>query len=337
MLDVPRAAGGTEACGPRLVHRVPQAPRLRRGRGLCLRRVPRDEAHARRRHRARPQHLHELPHAARPGRRGDLVQGVPLGVHVTHGDQGACTGCHVPHADPEAKVAACTSCHAKVALTDTGAHTGRELRRLPRRRTTSRRRRSRPCARIATCRGQARVDEPWPRRLRDLPRSLSAHSDGGAGVRQLPHEGAGERSHRPSEMPGLPRAAHGYPLRAGGLCARAMPNKNAGPHASVPGGCETCHRPHGPGGIASPPACASCHATAQLPALHTVPAHGTVQLLPLVARADALGPRDVHQRVPPGQARPPAASRRCARGATCSGGESWPPGGWSALCTCRRP
>ena len=50
-------------------------------------------------------------------------------------------------------------------------------------------------------------------------------------------------------------------------------DKAGGPHDAVKGGCLTCHRPHGPDGIASPPACATCHKSAELPGLHTVPAH----------------------------------------------------------------
>jgi predicted CXXCH cytochrome family protein len=50
-------------------------------------------------------------------------------------------------------------------------------------------------------------------------------------------------------------------------------DKRTSIHGTIDGGCQKCHRPHGPKGIASPPACTSCHAANKLPALHTVPQH----------------------------------------------------------------
>ena len=44
-------------------------------------------------------------------------------------------------------------------------------------------------------------------------------------------------------------------------------------HASLPSGCATCHRPHGPKGPAAPPACATCHTSDKLSGLHSVSAH----------------------------------------------------------------
>jgi predicted CXXCH cytochrome family protein len=60
-------------------------------------------------------------------------------------------------------------------------------------------------------------------------------------------------------------------------CASCHENKTTGPHATVAGGCPTCHRPHGAAkvnlGPAAPPACATCHDVKELPALHSIPAH----------------------------------------------------------------
>lgn len=44
-------------------------------------------------------------------------------------------------------------------------------------------------------------------------------------------------------------------------------------HGKVGQGCQTCHRPHGPNGVASPPACSTCHQPAKLPGLHAEPKH----------------------------------------------------------------
>jgi hypothetical protein len=57
-------------------------------------------------------------------------------------------------------------------------------------------------------------------------------------------------------------------------CTSCHEDKKASVHGALDGGCQTCHRPHGPKPPATPPACTSCHAPASLPALHTVPQHG---------------------------------------------------------------
>ncbi|MGE5186727.1 MAG: hypothetical protein ACM31C_31955 [Acidobacteriota bacterium] len=54
-------------------------------------------------------------------------------------------------------------------------------------------------------------------------------------------------------------------------CGDCHPDRTTGIHAPVPGGCLSCHRPHGPNGPPSPPPCTTCHQ--DLPLLHQVPAH----------------------------------------------------------------
>jgi hypothetical protein len=56
-------------------------------------------------------------------------------------------------------------------------------------------------------------------------------------------------------------------------CAGCHSSEAASPHGKVEGGCTTCHRPHGPEGIAAPPACPTCHEVAKLPGLHSVAKH----------------------------------------------------------------
>ncbi|HTA90225.1 MAG TPA: hypothetical protein VK745_11635 [Polyangiaceae bacterium] len=56
-------------------------------------------------------------------------------------------------------------------------------------------------------------------------------------------------------------------------CASCHAVQAASPHGKITTGCATCHRPHGPGGIASMPACTSCHALATLPGLHAQAQH----------------------------------------------------------------
>ncbi|HEU4734307.1 MAG TPA: hypothetical protein VFT22_40725 [Kofleriaceae bacterium] len=44
-------------------------------------------------------------------------------------------------------------------------------------------------------------------------------------------------------------------------------------HLRVPGGCQACHRPHGPRGPATRPPCSQCHAPASLTGLHASSSH----------------------------------------------------------------
>jgi hypothetical protein len=47
----------------------------------------------------------------------------------------------------------------------------------------------------------------------------------------------------------------------------------AAPRGRLGEGCATCHRAHGPSGVAAPPTCQSCHAAGTLPGQHRIPAH----------------------------------------------------------------
>ncbi len=56
-------------------------------------------------------------------------------------------------------------------------------------------------------------------------------------------------------------------------CASCHASEAQSAHGQVGSGCATCHRPHGPSGIAKPPACATCHRPKELPGLHTTSEH----------------------------------------------------------------
>jgi hypothetical protein len=194
-------------------------------------------------------------------------------VHVEHADQGTCVTCHSPHGEPPGAVAsACTSCHAKVAAFDTGAHAGGvacEGCHKPHAFAVQD-----PQALCKTCHA----------RETSLVATNAGHQDcascHGASVAHAPAKApacstchAKEQASAPS---GHQRCEGCHDAHGGGTaaaCSTCHASESAGVHASVPGACETCHRPHGPGGIASPPSCASCHARSNLPALHTVAGH----------------------------------------------------------------
>lgn len=52
-------------------------------------------------------------------------------------------------------------------------------------------------------------------------------------------------------------------------CATCHADRKTGNHKAVQGGCQTCHRAHGPSGVEKPPDCATCHQSSKLPALHS--------------------------------------------------------------------
>lgn len=66
--------------------------------------------------------------------------------------------------------------------------------------------------------------------------------------------------------------AHDGELVAGATCASCHATQARSEHGSARTPCASCHRPHGPNGVSTPPRCASCH-TASLPGLHSLPDH----------------------------------------------------------------
>jgi predicted CXXCH cytochrome family protein len=69
--------------------------------------------------------------------------------------------------------------------------------------------------------------------------------------------------------------AHEARVPANVTCERCHQTQLRARHGQVDGGCETCHRPHGPEGVVKPPACASCHDTGRLFGLHRLADHAT--------------------------------------------------------------
>lgn len=194
-------------------------------------------------------------------------------IQVEHGAQEACGTCHTPHGDDAAVVAvSCTSCHAKVAVFDTAAHAGGVA-----------------CEGCHKPHHFAGLSEKalcgnCHARETTLVATNAGHADcrscHGAEVAHAPAPPVACGTCHPAEEKSAP-AGHqrcvgchephaGQPLAT---CATCHADKTAGPHATIPGGCETCHRPHGPSGVAAPPGCKTCHAPSSLPALHAAAGH----------------------------------------------------------------
>ncbi len=194
-------------------------------------------------------------------------------VQVRHGSAGACITCHAPHGDDPTLVAAtCTSCHTKVAVADTGAHTG-----------------------AVACEGchkphafgglsEKALCRDCHARQTALVASNPGHADCGAchgpSVAHAPAPpvacGTCHAIEQKSAPVGHQRCVSCHEPHAGQptpACASCHAQEATGPHGAIQGGCATCHRPHGPSGIAAPPGCKTCHSPAALPALHAAPGH----------------------------------------------------------------
>lgn len=193
-------------------------------------------------------------------------------AHAASGSRVVCTQCHAPHDFALASVRTgpqslavsgvfCAGCHRPQA-DKVAARSGH--------------------AACAKCHGEAHAPK------RDLT-CATCHRDESAtapkghqactGCHDA-HSGA-----RPSASPalsgpsgpsggGAPNSRSGQPTATAAECTSCHTNKRGALHASLPQGCNDCHRAHGPSGVAQPPACTTCHAQ-KLPGLHAVGAHAT--------------------------------------------------------------
>jgi len=181
----------------------------------------------------------------------------------------ACTGCHKPHdfGLELTSVATCTGCHAQ-RVAQVGVNKGHQA-----------------------CTGCHQGLPHHPEADEVACSKCHAHEGGlvkAAHARctqcHEPHSGAQTATcgscHKPEQQtaPQGHQACtschephQGLPVKKACTACHAAEAKS--PHAQVATGCQTCHRPHGPKGVASVPACFSCHATAQLPGLHSEPKH----------------------------------------------------------------
>lgn len=154
-----------------------------------------------------------------------------------HAKGTACTSCHAPHAFRLAGAGAslCAGCHAKEAKATT-ARPGH--------------------ASCAGCHGAAHAPNA-------KPACKSCH------VEEARTAPAGHASCTSCHE------AHSGSLGGRASCTSCHANKATALHANVAQGCATCHRPHGPKGVARPAPCASCHTKPSLQGLHSVAAHAS--------------------------------------------------------------
>jgi len=182
----------------------------------------------------------------------------------------ACTQCHLPH-DFSAAVpgpALCRSCHAqelaRVALRTghqacTGCHDG-----LPHRPASG----EKACANchasesgaVRSGHGQcANCHEPH-----------SGAKVAGCGTCHAAEATSAPAGHSQCSNCHEPHTGSAVPGKA---CVSCHATEAKTPHAKLAGGCNTCHRAHGPQGLAVPPVCTTCHQVTGLSGLHQIPNH----------------------------------------------------------------
>ncbi len=230
-------------------------------------------------------------------------------VHSDHPKQaGACIGCHDPHPkrviQDVVDVKTCTSCH-KLADSDHGAHRGAACTGCHKPHDFGR-----SLAELSTCEGchAQRVEqvglnkghhacqgchEGLPHKPENEKACSQCHGREAALVKtghaqctqcHEPHSGAQAKAcsncHK-AEQQSAPQGHQactgchephaGLPVQKQCTSCHAMEAKS--PHGQMATGCQTCHRPHGPKGVATIPTCTTCHQLGKLPGLHSQPQH----------------------------------------------------------------
>lgn len=222
------------------------------------------------------------PHDPRPELAAKACRGCHTQLSLSHAKgNDDCIGCHTPHPETVAQTkvdaVSCTSCHQNVAFSDDGAHKGGVA-----------------CESCHEPHHFTPPEKPLPvlcnkchQREVTLASANKGHADCTSchgGVTHTPRPGAACSTCHAKEASSAPEGhqtctnchdQHRGKTEKQANCPSCHTDRVDGPHEDVKGGCETCHRPHGPGGVQKPPACTTCHQKATLPGLHQMPAHDT--------------------------------------------------------------
>jgi len=214
-----------------------------------------------------------------------------------------CIGCHAPHGGAGAKAAGaklagavaiattCSSCHTK-------AHGDRSLHAGGVACTTCHKPHEFAASLLHDAAGRPAHGIPAPAaKAEEAALCASCHAAKTAAVAARPgHAECGAchgAAHTPVKKPACatchaqetasaPRGhsactqchdAHSGSLGTHAACASCHADKPKEQHGALPGGCASCHTPHGPKGVTTPPACTTCHARPTLDGLHSVAAH----------------------------------------------------------------
>lgn len=229
--------------------------------------------------------------------------------HPKKGKVGACVGCHDPHpagAQARTRVRDCSSCHQNAAG-DQQFHAGIQCKscHAPHDfvREASDRRACTACHAAELTRVQAlsghRACEGCHTGLPHRPQQGvagcdSCHSSQSSQANKghtpctschEPHGGSLTKAcascHQPEQRSAAPghqdcRSCHEpHSGSTAKPCSSCHAQQASTPHGGISTACADCHRPHGPGRVAAPPDCKTCHKPTQLAGLHQVTQHAT--------------------------------------------------------------
>jgi hypothetical protein len=205
-------------------------------------------------------------------------KGCHADITVKHGTKDACVTCHEAHpaATTTAIVSGCTKCHGDLAASNGAAHAGGGTACASCHRPHD----FAPPAKAALCPTCHTTEIKLANTNPGHRDCATCHGDNVHRERAAPACGTCHAAEQSTAPPGHLACVgchepHSGERRATATCASCHAHEEGGKHAQVTGGCATCHRAHGPGGVATPPTCVSCHERAKLPALHTVDAHSS--------------------------------------------------------------
>ena len=213
------------------------------------------------------------PHAATPAKDACRRCHEPISHGVSHGKAGECIQCHVPHTAPPnqgaARASACVTCHKNVPAaahaakaTCVGCHKPHGFGGLQVSATSCSGCHQEAAKAVRTGHGDCAKCHASVHTPKQTQPCGSCHKEE-AKTAPKGHQRC-ESCHAPHQG-SSPKVAS---------CTGCHQKNGTGPHKNLAKGCATCHRPHGPKGVATPPACKTCHVQSTLPGLHQKPSHG---------------------------------------------------------------
>lgn len=202
-----------------------------------------------------------------------------------HPQDRACIGCHAPHAPASAPIAAaCSSCHRK-ASSDHAFHSAKVECRQCHAPHDFQLASVRPNAAHPTMANVVATQFCSKCHASEASQARSGHQGctNCHGEAHAPRgKPAGCATCHATEASTAPKGhatctnchdGHTGSLGSHQACTSCHSDKSHAQHGNLKNGCQTCHRPHGPNGLASPPVCTSCHAVDKLPGLHAIQQH----------------------------------------------------------------
>jgi hypothetical protein len=201
----------------------------------------------------------------------------------------ACTSCHEPHPPAGAAFSiarTCTSCHGKLAKDDGGVHAPAKVQCIDCHQTHEFALSAPSAPFCGRCHTKVVKQLVQPGHADCIGcHGGDAHAPAPRVACSSCHTKEATTAPKGHDACNGCHSSHGGALIVGAIskptalavtaafCTSCHANKKAVQHAAVPGGCASCHRPHGPSGTPASPPCTSCHAPASLPGLHLTKSH----------------------------------------------------------------